>query len=387
MFKRTDKQWNEIGMKIAVALVTACVAVGTAGIMHACTADERAAAAFEAAGTDIANGTVRMQPDAGGAEPARDALIASDKPSPGAAGGLAGPDGAAGGSGTQGETEQRTAPGAQGNSETEEWPDARETEESRNAPGTPGTTEAAGTPGEPAGAGANGQAPPEMSDPAGEPAADGGTGGAKRVLIYHSHNRESWLPELKGKGKTKPNEAFDEEINVTLLGARLAQKLEEAGVGALHSEKDYPTAVKNFNYNYSYSYSKTTVKEALAVHRELAILLDIHRDSSRGGNTTLEADGKSYAKVYFIVGKGHPHWEENEAFAERIHDELEKKMPGLSRGILTKGAKHGHGEYNQSLSPGSVLIEVGGVDNTLEESYRTIDLLASVIAALAKESE
>jgi len=242
----------------------------------------------------------------------------------------------------------------------------------------------------------------EASETDGAPAAAGGTkagdvapvkeaasavAARKVAFIYHSHNRESWLPELKGTGKDKPSEAFDAKVNISLLGERMKKRLEEDGVGAVHSSTDYNTAVPSFNYNYSYKYSKTTVKEALAVHKDLVYLFDLHRDSSRRKHTTVTIDGKAYARLYFVIGAGNPNWKENEAFAKRVHEKLESRFPGLSKGILTKSKKHGNGEYNQSLSPGSLLIEIGGVDNTLEESYRTIDALASVVAEMVKEAE
>lgn len=45
-----------------------------------------------------------------------------------------------------------------------------------------------------------------------------------QVLIYHSHNRESWIPELKNIKVA--NEAFDSKTNVTLLGDYLIKKNE-----------------------------------------------------------------------------------------------------------------------------------------------------------------
>ncbi|WP_368730606.1 stage II sporulation protein P [Mycobacterium tuberculosis] len=39
----------------------------------------------------------------------------------------------------------------------------------------------------------------------------------------------------------------------------------------------------------------------------------------------------------------------------------------------------GNGDYNQALSANSALIEIGGVENNLEENYRTITLLAKVM--------
>ncbi|WP_028610349.1 stage II sporulation protein P [Paenibacillus harenae] len=204
------------------------------------------------------------------------------------------------------------------------------------------------------------------------------TGGRKVAFIYHSHNRESWYPVLTDKSKD-PNSSTK---NITLVGKRLAQKLEEMGVGAQHSDTDYPTAIENYRWELSYKYSMKTVKEAIASSRDLKFFFDLHRDSQKRKYTTIDINGKSYAQVYFIIGHKNPNWEQNEAFATKIHEALDKKYPGISRGIWGKTAASGNAEYNQSLAPDSVLIEVGGVDNTLEESYRTADALAEVISEI-----
>ncbi|WP_199624627.1 stage II sporulation protein P [Paenibacillus alkalitolerans] len=229
--------------------------------------------------------------------------------------------------------------------------------------------------------------PETAAKPQDNVSANASTTDRKIVFIYHSHNRESWLPELKGTSKDKPSEAFDDTTNVTLLGGRLQKKLEELGVGAVHSGKDYPSQIPAFNYNYSYKYSQKTVREALAVYSDLMFLFDIHRDAIGREHTTVRINNKNYAQMYFIIGKGNPNWKENEAFARQIDEKMNKALPGISKGIMNKGAKHGHGEYNQSLSTSSVLIEVGGYENTLEESNRTIDTLAKVIAEIAKSAK
>ncbi|CAM4001088.1 stage II sporulation protein P [Cohnella lubricantis] len=198
------------------------------------------------------------------------------------------------------------------------------------------------------------------------------------VFIYHSHNRESWFPELK-EGTKLPESS---QVNVTLVGRRLADQLERLGVGAVHSNTDYMTTVKNYNWNNSYKYSMQTVKEAIADNKDLTFFFDIHRDSLHRKQTTATINGADYAKVYFIIGQKNPDWEKNEAFANSIHQALEEDYPGLSNGIWSKTTAEGNGEYNQSVSPDSVLIEIGGVDNTLAECYRTADVLAQVIAEL-----
>ncbi|MFC4811321.1 stage II sporulation protein P [Paenibacillus sp. GCM10023250] len=208
------------------------------------------------------------------------------------------------------------------------------------------------------------------------------TGGRNVVFIYHSHARESWFPEIKSK-KT----AESSTRNITMLGARLADQLDKLGVGALHSATDYPAAVKNYNWLLSYKYSKQSVLTAMSANKDLKFFFDIHRDSQHRKETTATINGLDYAQVFFIIGHGNPDWQKNEAFASEIHEALEKKYPGLSRGIWGKSAANGNGEYNQSLASDSVLIEIGGVDNSLKESYRTVDALAKVIADLYWKDE
>ncbi|WP_127579780.1 stage II sporulation protein P [Paenibacillus koleovorans] len=209
------------------------------------------------------------------------------------------------------------------------------------------------------------------------------TQGRKAVLVYHSHPRESWVPELNAK---TVGEAENADKNITLVGKHLAGQLEKAGIGTVHSAADYKSTVPEYNWNFSYKYSQQTVQEAMAVNDGMTFMFDLHRDSAAREVTTAQINGKDYAKVYFIVGRKNENWEQNDAFAQQIHDKLEQKYPGLSRGIWDKGTG-GHGEYNQSYSPNSMLVEVGGAYNTLEESNRTADALAEVIAELFWESE
>ncbi|MEI7027409.1 stage II sporulation protein P [Paenibacillus sp. y28] len=214
-------------------------------------------------------------------------------------------------------------------------------------------------------------------------AAEAGKGPA--IFIYHSHNRESFLPELKDQGITSPDLAFDPKINVTQVGKRLSDKLNELGIGTLHSDADYPTLEKGFNYAKSYAYSYKTVKEAFAQHPDLQMVFDLHRDSLGRKQTTVHIDGKDYAQVYFVVGKRNPNWEKNSEFASQLHKRLEETHPGISKGIYGK-ASNGNAEYNQSMSPNSILIEVGGPYSTMEEMNRTADVLAEVIAELYRNA-
>ncbi|MDT3426604.1 stage II sporulation protein P [Paenibacillus forsythiae] len=238
------------------------------------------------------------------------------------------------------------------------------------------------TPGE--GGGTQGTQPPEESDaPAPSPAKDteASDTSVKRVLIYHSHPREAYNPLLSTKSDS-PNSANPAK-NVMLVGSFITQRLEKRGIGTLHSKMDYATEVADYNWNFSYKYSRVTVKEAMAENAGMTELIDIHRDSQRHDKTTTVIGGKSYAQVYFILGRSNKNWKKNEEFANKIHQRLEKKYPGLSRGIWGKSSGKGNnGEYNQSMSPSSVLIEVGGIDSTEAELKATSEVLADAIADL-----
>ena len=61
-------------------------------------------------------------------------------------------------------------------------------------------------------------------------------------------------------------------------------------------------------------------------------------------------------------GMEHPNWRENLALAVKLQLELTRDWGQLARPITLRSSR-----YNQHLSPGSLLVEVGGHGNTLQE--------------------
>jgi stage II sporulation protein P len=194
-------------------------------------------------------------------------------------------------------------------------------------------------------------------------------------FVYHTHPEEAFLPELEGI--TKVDRAFDDRKSgntVTAIGSRVTAKLNKLGVGAIHSDQYYP-------WFGAYNKSRQTVKSAMTEHKQLQYFIDIHRDAARKEKTVLKHKGITYAKLFFVIGQKNPKYEQNLALAQELHRRVENKLQGLSRGVVLK--KEGsNGEFNQSLSPRSVLVEVGGVDNTLAEGYRSAGILAEVLAEM-----
>ncbi|MBO1513753.1 stage II sporulation protein P [Metabacillus sp. BG109] len=205
----------------------------------------------------------------------------------------------------------------------------------------------------------------------------------KTVFIYQSHSWESFLPLLKGA--ENPNDAIssDERVNVIGLGNRLAENLMERGIGVEHDKTNMTQELhkKGWKSTKAYTVSGTIVDEAVvAKNNELDYFIDIHRDSARKNITTKTINGKSYARLYFVVGREHENYLENLDFAKKLHAELEKKYPGISRGVFLKSKSEGNGVYNQDVSSKAMLLEIGGVDNNLDELERTVDVFSDVLA-------
>ncbi|RDU35444.1 stage II sporulation protein P [Neobacillus piezotolerans] len=199
------------------------------------------------------------------------------------------------------------------------------------------------------------------------------------VFIYFSHNRESYLPYLKGV--KDPNSAYHSKINVTQIGNVLKKGLEARGIGTTVDKTDINKNLlaKKLGYEQSYSEARNIVKEAMAANKE-QYYIDIHRDSKRKKDTTKLINGASYAKLAFIIGGDNPNYKKNLRLAKDLHEQLEKNYKGLSTGVWVKKGKGTNGKYNQDLSGNAILVEFGGVDNTFEELNRSAEAFADVFA-------
>ena len=66
-----------------------------------------------------------------------------------------------------------------------------------------------------------------------------------------------------------------------------------------------------------------------------------------------------------------PNYKENLAFTEKINNLLDEKYKGLSKGIYKKSGQGVNGIYNQDFSKYTILIEIGGYENTTKEVLNT----------------
>ena len=171
------------------------------------------------------------------------------------------------------------------------------------------------------------------------------------------------------------------------IGDEVARVLSMGGISVLHdrSYHDYPS------YNGSYGNARMSIEEYLRQYPSIQMVLDIHRDAIDGadGNqldTQGTVDGQSSAQLMVVVGTDatgnfHPAWQKNLSLALKLTTVLERADPGITRPINLRAER-----FNMDLTPGSLLIEVGGAGNTHEEAILAANALARGILTLAKGS-
>ena len=113
---------------------------------------------------------------------------------------------------------------------------------------------------------------------------------------------------------------------------------------------------------------------------------DIHRDALLNSENVYKVitydESTPAAQIMLVVGTdsagaSHPGWRKNLSFAVNAQYLLTKRLENLMRPICIKKSS-----YNQQLSPGALLIEVGPCANTLAEAKTSAEILGETLAAL-----
>ncbi|MCM1299929.1 MAG: stage II sporulation protein P [[Eubacterium] siraeum] len=203
-----------------------------------------------------------------------------------------------------------------------------------------------------------------------------------QVLIMHTHACESYLTgEGTYQDETYTCRTTDSTQSVVAVGRKIAEKLAEKGICVLHDGTlhDYPL------YNGSYDRAEETITSLLEKYPSIKVVLDVHRDGivERDGTpvaAVTEINGKKAAQVMIISaasdGYYHvPNYLENFHFACRLQQQMEADNAGITRPVLFE-----YCQYNQHLTTGSLLLEIGSQGNTLEQALYTGELIGDSIA-------
>lgn len=208
------------------------------------------------------------------------------------------------------------------------------------------------------------------------------------VLILHSHGTEAFVPtegytyeEQGGEYRTT-----DEHCNMLSLGAELARLLNAVGIHTVQDRNyyDYP------DYPASYDNARTGLKEMLKKYPTVKLVIDLHRDSAAredGSQWATEAviNGERSAQVMLVIGTdshySHPNWEQNLSLALKLHAIMEKTHPGSTRPLDLRKQR-----FNQDLSTGAIIAEIGAAGNTHREAMNAVSVLAEAIILLSQGS-
>ena len=207
-------------------------------------------------------------------------------------------------------------------------------------------------------------------------------GEGPQILIVHTHGSEAYS---QTDGLTyQESDSYrttDCSRNMVRVGEEMAQIFRENGFEVIHDTNlyDYPA------YNGAYDRSGAAVKDWLAKYPTIKIILDVHRDALVGTDGSIyklvsEENGEKVAQVMLVVGTdgsgaSHPYWIDNLALAVRYQQELISDYVSLARPIVLRNSR-----YNQNLSTGSLLVEVGGHGNTLTEALAGARLFAQSVS-------
>ncbi len=213
------------------------------------------------------------------------------------------------------------------------------------------------------------------------------TGNDPTVLILHSHGSESFAP-TGDYTETTAYHTTDTSHNMISVGAYVAELLKENGISVLQDTTLHDTPY----YNTAYSNSRRSIEAYLQEYPSIRLVLDLHRDSieDEAGNQVVQtvfAENTTFAPLMFVVGTDnsgltHPNWQENLSLALKLQAQLEGICPGICRDINLRSQR-----FNQDLSHGALLVEVGASGNTREEALRSAAVLAEAILSLAHGSQ
>lgn len=202
------------------------------------------------------------------------------------------------------------------------------------------------------------------------------------VLILHTHATESYTKTTEVYKETSAWRTLDEEYNLLAIGNRVARLLREAGIPTLQDRElhDYPS------YNGSYTRSRKSVQAFLEEYPTIQLILDLHRDASGEGSAQMRThalvDGEPSAQLMVVLGTNHKGYEENLSLGLKLHALLEQAHPGLMRPLQLRAQR-----FNQDLSSGALLIEVGAAGNTHGEAMTAAEALARAIISLSLGTE
>ena len=201
------------------------------------------------------------------------------------------------------------------------------------------------------------------------------------IYIYNTHDEEAYYNSYLNPYNIVPD--------VKLASYYFQERLKDLGIESVVEKRKIKDVLEKngWNYRYSYNASRVYLEEVSKNNPSIKYFIDLHRDSVGKDKTTTTINGKSYARVMFLVGLEHENYQKNLDLATRLNELISQFDSTLSRGIYQKEGPGVNGIYNQDFNSNTILIEVGGQYNTIEEVANTIEVIARVLKDYLGELE
>ncbi len=185
------------------------------------------------------------------------------------------------------------------------------------------------------------------------------------IYIYNSHQTEEYQSTDFVEFTVNPTVMMNDYIMEDIFNKNGYKTIvEETSIKEILNKN-------NWKYSSSYKASRILLEDSIIKYPSLKYFIDVHRDSITKDKTTIEIDGKQYAKILFIVGMENNNYQYNLEFTEKLNNKLNELYPKLSKGIYKKSGPGVNGIYNQDFSPNTILVEIGGFQNTTTEVLNT----------------
>ena len=211
-------------------------------------------------------------------------------------------------------------------------------------------------------------------------------GSEPQVLIIHTHTTESYEQDNDGYYDTRfDGRSLCPANSVVGVGAALAQTLADNGICVIHDGTVFDDPL----YENSYSRSRERIEQILSEYPSIKIVLDIHRDGISDGDARIapvaETDSGTAAQIMIICGCDDgsgilPDYMKNLRFAIYLQQGIERDTPGLTRPLLFD-----YRFYNQDLTAGSLVIEIGALGNSREQAVLSARLAGESVASMLKK--
>lgn len=206
---------------------------------------------------------------------------------------------------------------------------------------------------------------------------------APQVLIVHTHGSEAYtLPPGQSYVSTGNYRTSDARYSVVGVGDEIAATLSSHGISVIHDRTLYDDPL----YEGSYERSAVGILSYLEKYPSIGFVLDVHRDAvqdSSGRQYKLVTKEEPHAaQISFVMGSNHDGWQENLKLAAAISRAATAAHPTLMRPITLRNSN-----YNQHLTSGSVLVEIGAAGNSPDEAIQAGRYFADALAAAIAQNE